>query len=183
MSNKFDWYRLEIWKNFDDRYTEIVRVYDFCKGGLGEDVNKDTFAYHTKMLFENRRVFCSEEAMKLIEQSDVYDPDEIDLLRKGEVQEKYLQAKTHNFKRKTNFNVSFVWEHVVPASVIIELFCKDQSKKNYLNLIELGAVCIVTQDEDKRLTNNHLRDKMPDGWKLGDDIWARYDKAGIKVVK
>jgi len=38
---------------------------------------------------------------------------------------------------------------------------------------------IVTKDEDKLLRAAGLNHAMPQGWRHGDDLWARYRLAGL----
>ena len=45
-----------------------------------------------------------------------------------------------------------------------------------------GEVCVITKDEDSRLKNAGLNKKMPDGWRIGDDIFARYNAIGINLT-
>lgn len=39
---------------------------------------------------------------------------------------------------------------------------------------------ILSYDEDRLLTSRGLRDRMPQGWRIGDDPFARYRDAGIE---
>lgn len=182
MANKANWVSIypEIWNDLDKRYAEIENAYQCFIKGRGEKTHKDSFMFHTKMLFENKRVYCSKEAFNLIEKTDVFSKAELDLLKKGGEQDAYLQPKAHIFKRKAKSEVSLIWEHVVPFNVIVDKFLENPTKENYLNLLNLGVVCIITKDEDKKLSK--LSDKMPGNWD-GKDIWARYKESKIEIVK
>ena len=43
------------------------------------------------------------------------------------------------------------------------------------------SVCFILKKEDNELNEKKLKEKMPDGWRWGDDPFARYKKCGIKV--
>lgn len=43
-------------------------------------------------------------------------------------------------------------------------------------------VCLITADEAHRLSTLDLRSFMPRGWQWGDDLFARYDAAGIELA-
>ena len=94
-------------------------------------------------------------------------------------------AVTFSAERK-NKNLTF--EHVVPRSVIAKILLdkKPITPEKIREILEKYCFgCIVTNDEDNRLTQNKLRNKMPSGWIEGDDEWARYKfiKPTIEIQK
>lgn len=188
MANKSSWtldkYK-SIWCSDEERYKEIERTYRFFSDENGNLFHKGSFMYHTKMLFENRKVFCSQSAWDLIsKRGSEFTKEELEALRKGDEQETYLQPKVHRFRKdKKETRSSLVWEHVVPFTVLVSEFIKDQSQQNYYTLLNMGVVCIITRDEDRELTRKGLADSMPNGWIVGDDIWARYKAVQIEIVK
>lgn len=186
MPNKFNWPTTypSIWSDVDQRYEQLKKAYDCLKDKNFSSFDDQDFTYFTKMLFENGHVFCSEKAWELIvrfEDKSGFTKDELSKLNEGGVQDTYLQSKTQNFRRKTNNGTRLKWEHVVPTKVIIdELLEEGLTPDRYKWILEFGVVCIVTEDEDKLLNDNGLRQSMPDNWHF-DDVWARYKKAEIKV--
>jgi hypothetical protein len=91
-------------------------------------------------------------------------------------------------------------DHIVPNLVLVtkarEMWERGiESKENYhkikKNIARLykccGKVVIITKEEDARLTQIGLKQKMPDDWGASDEDWskknifARYPKAGIKI--
>lgn len=182
MANKANWVSNypEIWNDLDKRYAEIENAYQCFIKGRGEKAHKDSFMFHTKMLFENGKVFCSQAAWDLISNTDRFSADELKRLQNGEKQDAYLQSRVHAFKIDSMPDLSLIWEHVVPFKVIVDKFLENPTKENFLNLHNLDVVCIITKDEDKELSK--WSDKMPDGWN-GKDIWARYNDAKINIIK
>lgn len=64
-------------------------------------------------------------------------------------------------------------DHVVPLKVIYDVLSGLDNLSpeiTYRVLEELCEYCVILKSEDAKL----LRDRMPDGWKYGDDVWARY---------
>lgn len=141
------------------------------------------FAYFVKELLENGRVYVSKEAYKVIQCYDTahtrFTSKVLEKLMKGEPQEVYLQKKTHGTHKEWGAENELCWEHVVPTAILVNSFLK--STINLEKILELGIVCIVLKTEDSRLTENGLKDNMPDDWDH-NDIWARYKKAKIEVV-
>ena len=83
------------------------------------------------------------------------------------------------------------FEHVIPAKVYLS-----ELKKLYLNTNHFEnndslsrfneyrkkvAVCIITKAEDDALNKAGLRESMPDDWKWGGDIFARYVSLTPKI--
>lgn len=78
----------------------------------------------------------------------------------------------------------FTNDHIVPrkrlANELVGL--DDLSDERILPLLALSVNCLITKADDDDLNRAHLRQTMPDGWKPGDDMWARYQVANIRVV-
>lgn len=180
MPNKMSWMKFpNVWNSPDERFKEILKAYMFFSNEENKLIHKDSFRYHTKALFENGRVYCSKKAWDSLKDCKYFPIEIMSRLEKGEMQNVYLQNKLYDLKQKTK--ISLVWEHVVPFDVIFDKFLKNPTKENYINLLNLGVVCIITKDEDKELSDKKLSGKMPGNWD-GKDIWARYNSVGIAIV-
>lgn len=200
MGNKADW----IEKSYKGILIDPKRKYKEIEWALScyqdpnNGFNKQDFKWYVKMLFENGKVFISDDAFQLISAqgcNGLFTESEIDELENGTYtytynpsstsSSTYLQKKVHGHAKRTNQNMSLVWEHVVPTDVIIEEFLQNQSKQKYqkyINLLKYGVVCIVTKDEDNKLNKKGLRCKMPKDQALSPtNMWDRYKSAGISV--
>jgi len=75
----------------------------------------------------------------------------------------------------------FIYEHVVPASVIREQLIAN--RRNHEKIKEIlsntGQVAVILREEDKKLRKAGLAFKMPEDWSFGDDLLARYDTVGV----
>jgi hypothetical protein len=74
-------------------------------------------------------------------------------------------------------------EHVVPRNVITSYITAETLSVDEL-IAALDGYClaaVITKAEDDQLSAAGLRDRMPKGWKWGDDPWARYKAAKIVV--
>lgn len=80
-----------------------------------------------------------------------------------------------------------VWEHMVPATVLVEYVWKRLEEGNFTFedfeavRTRYGGIALVTHEEDKELVRLGYRQRMPEGWEVGDSEFARYDKAKIKI--
>lgn len=77
-----------------------------------------------------------------------------------------------------------IHEHVVPRKIIRDkLFSiKNPTKIKVRNILKTYCIgVVVTKTEDKKLTTEGLKSKMPEDWE-GKDIWARYSKSKIKLA-
>ena len=95
-------------------------------------------------------------------------------------------------RQKENGVEEFVPEHAVPSKIVIEQLKSefDKGKCNttgsILNFIRnTFYVCLITVDEDNRLRAAELKEKMPAGWKWGNDWKARYNhnEVNIKLIE
>ena len=98
------------------------------------------------------------------------------------------------YRLKDDKNAEFVFEHIVPKTKYIQEPCYEACMKGQFEngkkfsvesieelLDKYWKIATVTKEEDKKL--NKYRSKMPDGWKPGDNAFARYDALGIKLEK
>lgn len=105
--------------------------------------------------------------------------DILDIIDKnGSAPDEYLDI------RKYCKGVRF--EHIVPGILAINRLIDLQREGNltfrkFQNIRSKLNICIVTKDEDKRLSSLY-RQKMPDGvnWETGNEF-GRYDAAKIKI--
>ncbi len=73
-------------------------------------------------------------------------------------------------------------DHVIPREVIRRVLLASESLSSAWVREVLARWCIgsvITIEEDRRLTQEGLRSKMPDDWD-GEDVWSRYLRAGIE---
>lgn len=78
---------------------------------------------------------------------------------------------------------TLVGEHVVPAKLQVQSLVELEKRGASIEEIIQAAMphfAIVTHGEDEALRRAGLRDKMPEGWTWGDDVWARYRAAGLE---
>ena len=89
-----------------------------------------------------------------------------------------------------NKNGNFVYEHVPPIQVIYELLVdsltSDKSNQQKINdvkdILAESKVALVSDAVNTRLTKAGLAAAMPEGWKLGDDVFVRYGKDKDKLI-
>lgn len=79
-----------------------------------------------------------------------------------------------------------IFEHVIPNCVyvdrLVELYDNGElDEKQFSWLMSQIHVCFILKEEDDRLKEKKLTEKMPDGWRWGDDPFARYKECDIKV--
>ena len=89
-------------------------------------------------------------------------------------------VKAHGLKRK-----DVVHEHAVPHSIVMKKLLEldsltDESIMSVLN--KYYVICVITKDEDDRLTSAGLRSKMPDQWNgENDGVFARYEHEKVRI--
>ena len=89
-----------------------------------------------------------------------------------------------------NKNGEFVYEHVPPIQVIYELLVdsltsnktNEQKINDVKTILEESKVALVSDAVNKRLGKAGLGAAMPEGWKLGDDVFIRYGKDKDKLI-
>lgn len=78
----------------------------------------------------------------------------------------------------------WIFEHVVPVNVLVNLLGKAAGASDQRDLLDRYAIgCLVTKNEDQRFRQERVWKSMPKGWENGDDAFARYKQAGIKVIE
>lgn len=77
-----------------------------------------------------------------------------------------------------------VEDHIVPVGIIHDWILEENpNEAMILRTVETHlAVAVITKEEDNRLNNAGLRQKMPENWAWGDDILARYTKCDIVLT-
>ncbi|MBP8232867.1 MAG: hypothetical protein KAY22_11230 [Rhizorhabdus sp.] len=79
--------------------------------------------------------------------------------------------------------LSLVVDHSVPLAHICNALWADRGSWRLENLRDFLGRCfrraVITYDENRRLDTFGLRSKMPRGWRLDDDPFARYREAHI----
>ena len=101
------------------------------------------------------------------------------------------KAKAHIIKNKWSLNPlsrskksiknGFTYEHPIPSNYITKEILKNPTKEKIKKILtKTDHIAIITQDENKQIKS---RSKMPDKWKIGDNIWARYKNTKIKILK
>ncbi len=109
----------------------------------------------------------------------------------------YITQKTLNYLKANNIlrednklrrrlkgrKNRFTLEHNVPSSVVLKMIydVRYDDKKIKEILEKTSVVTVLTYDEDKLIRDSGYQSKMPEGWKLGDDVFARYRKSGVEV--
>ena len=80
-------------------------------------------------------------------------------------------------------NERLVKDHSVPVAVIRDILIS-QKNIGFINiedtLVRNYRLGVITKGDDEKLNKQGLRSKMPDGWKDGDDPFARYASIGLK---
>ena len=79
----------------------------------------------------------------------------------------------------------FTFEHPIMCKYIADYLLEKKPGLKKLEdiLMETNYVVILTQEENKLFSKFKLSRNMPTGWKIGDDPFAKYKVAGIKVLK
>jgi hypothetical protein len=79
--------------------------------------------------------------------------------------------------------VDLRFEHLIPRHIPSKQLIKRPPRslralEQFLNAYFRAAV--LTIEDDRQLNVAGLRSRMPSGWTLGDDPWARYHEAKLK---
>ena len=77
-----------------------------------------------------------------------------------------------------------VFEHAVPATIVRTQLLDSSGSSAAIKqvLARAGPVAIILREEDALLNRMGLSQKMPEGWKWGDDVLDRYRRAGIVLT-
>ena len=99
------------------------------------------------------------------------------------ISEGFIFSEVHGRVKFNTSKLPYISEHTVPAVVIRGLLMSsDLSDESIKSILQShSVVTLVTREEDKMLNDNGLRSKMPSGWTMGDDIFARYRHVGITL--
>ena len=77
----------------------------------------------------------------------------------------------------------YTFEHAIPAKVVLEMLLKTESDNERKKILEFSnKVVILSNKENELLKQNKLNSKMPKDWKFFDNVFARYDSVGIKIL-
>ncbi len=93
---------------------------------------------------------------------------------------KALELLESNRGRVKGITDDLAHEHVIPVSVLVgDMLFKNppgtELEKYESQICEFSIVAIITDEEHKKLN------KMPEGWQVGSDPWARYIQAGLRT--
>ena len=82
-------------------------------------------------------------------------------------------------------NSPLMYEHSIPASLIREVLLEVEPTEVDVHSVlqKSGYVVVVMRSEDEELSRHGLSRKMPRGWLFGENPYARYDFAGIKLSR
>jgi hypothetical protein len=72
-------------------------------------------------------------------------------------------------------------EHVIPGQEYFDNVKKIISFDDFKEIFDVVSVCLVTEKEDKKLSDAGLRQTMPPGIDYKVNPFARYHSAGIKL--
>lgn len=80
-------------------------------------------------------------------------------------------------------NSPVMYEHSIPTSVVRSVLLGQEPSDSSVKYVlqSAGEVVVVMRREDEQLGAIGLTKKMPEGWKYGDDPYARYAEAGIRL--
>jgi len=92
-----------------------------------------------------------------------------------------LDISKRGNKKKSN---GYTFEHPIPAKVVFEELLIAESREKVDEILRFSdRVVILSAEEDSLLTAAKLRRSMPENWRFFDNLYARYDKIGSKVLK
>ena len=175
ISNKLTIYFIELkgFKMLENSYLEHISI--FLKSGnenkhLLRTFIDDWFAYSTGGPFLNKngkpKWFNKPDPIK----------DKDALLQMHFISN---QAK-HVIKNK--YDTRLIKEHSVPVAVIYDILRREAnpSSKMVKNiLLKYYRLGVLTKIEDEKLSRRGFKSSMPPNWSLDDDVFARYNEAGI----
>lgn len=105
-----------------------------------------------------------------------------DLLSSDSIDRMIVRGQSESYTSEKGYR-----EHAVPCILIhneiIRLVLENQPVSKITQMIISNlAIVLINEDEAFKLdVELGLRTAMPDGWKFGDDIYARLNAAGIKL--
>ena len=91
-----------------------------------------------------------------------------------------LDITKRSIKNKKN---KITYEHPIPSKVVFELILKAKNEIEISNILKkTDYIVILSHFEDVKLRGKGLVSSMPENWEYGDDVFARYKEASIKVL-
>ncbi len=97
------------------------------------------------------------------------------------IKKKGLDITKRSIKTKKN---EITYEHPIPSKVVFNLILKANNENEIINILKnTDYIVILSHHEDEKLRKIGLISSMPKNWKFGDDIFARYKLANIKVLQ
>jgi len=88
----------------------------------------------------------------------------------------------HNRANKCSKN-EYTFEHAVPVNIILKELLKTKTLEERNKILEFSNIIVIlSYDENKLLKEKKLNSKMPKDWKFFDNVFARYDAVGIKIL-
>lgn len=155
---------------------EMVRLLemDFSKGEVGE-----LFRFGISRSYPKAQRHLEGRNKKIADEIEKY-KDEFS---------GFISESLKNNPNYKNLNINNVaQDHIVSVCEILSHWQKNKDKLNDEKWIEKTLddalhICIIEKNEDNKLNELKLRDKMPNGWEWNDnaDFYARYKKAGIVI--
>lgn len=99
---------------------------------------------------------------------------------------RHLNSYTSREARKPT-HTGVINEHVVPHSIVMKklLSLAPLTNETIMSVVQKYLViCVITEEEDKRLSAAGLRSKMPKGWDENNgDVFSRYQAVGISIYE
>lgn len=97
-----------------------------------------------------------------------------------QVKKMNLDVTKRSIKTKKN---KITYEHPIPSKVVFNLILKAKSEIEIIDILKkTDYIVILSHYEDEKLRAKGLISSMPEGWSYGDNVFARYEKANIKVL-
>ena len=97
-----------------------------------------------------------------------------------QVKKMNLDVTKRSIKTKKN---KITYEHPIPSKVVFDLILKAKSEIEIIDILKkTDYIVILSHYEDEKLRAKGLISSMPEGWRYGDNVFARYEKANIEVL-
>jgi len=97
-----------------------------------------------------------------------------------QVKKMNLDVTKRSIKTKKN---KITYEHPIPSKVVFDLILKAKSEIEIIDILKkTDYIVILSHYEDEKLRAKGLISSMPEGWRYGDNVFARYEKANIDVL-
>ena len=93
----------------------------------------------------------------------------------------YLTSKGVDIKKRYNKNKKneYTFEHPIPAKIVLEELLKVRKNEDRLKILKFSDCVVILSNEENK---NLKRQNMPSNWQYFDNLYARYDEVGIKVL-